>query len=403
MSIAAFPLLLAPEVRQNPYPLYAALRREAPVHWDPGLGRWVVSRYADVAVLLRDPRLSSERGAALNAGLPPAVQEELAPTVRQRANTMLFSDPPKHTRLRRLVNKAFTPRIVEALRASIQAQVDALLDAAAAKGELEVIHDFAYPLPATVIAGMLGAPPEDRDQFKAWSDDIALALTPESAAVALRAQQSGLAMGQYMSRIVADRRVNPRNDLISALLAAEEQGDALSEEELYAMCALLLIAGHETTTNLIANGLLALLRWPDELARLRAEPELLKPAVEELLRYDSPIQGISRVLLEDVELHGERMRAGAPVVLLTGAANRDPDQFADPDRLDVGRTDNRHLAFGGGIHYCLGAPLARLEGQIAFATLLRRFPVLRLASDELTYKRSLGFRALTALPVAFDV
>ena len=401
MAVMTIPTLLDPAVRQDPYPVYATLRREDPVHWDAALGRWLVTRYDDVAAGLRDPRFSSQRSAALNANLPAAVQAELAPSARARATAMLFTDPPTHTRLRRLVNRAFTPRLVEALRGGIQALVDELLDAVQPAGRMDAIRDLAYPLPASVIAQMLGAPPTDRDRFKAWSDDIALSLTPASPEAALRGQRSGAAMGEYMAAIIADRRARPREDLISALVAAEEQGDALSSEELYAMCSLLLVAGHETTTNLIGNGLLALLRHPDQQRRLRQQPDLWRSGVEELLRFDSPVQLAARVLREDVELRGRRLRAGQVVAFLIGSANRDAEQFPEPDRLDVGRQDNRHLAFGAGIHYCLGAPLARLEAQLAFATLLRRLPHLELAADHLDYRPSVGFRALQSLPVTF--
>jgi cytochrome P450 len=299
-------------------------------------------------------------------------------------NTMLLQDPPDHTRLRTLVSRAFTPRAIEGLHGQIQSIMDGLLDAIVDRGAADLIADFAYPLPVSVINEMLGVPARDRALFRQWSFDIARSLDaivlPDPDIIA-RGNAAGAAIGAYFEDLVAERRRAPRADLLSAMIAVEEAGDRLSIEELLATGLLLFLAGHETTTNLIGNGVLALLRHPEELRRLREDPALVESAVEELLRYDSPVQRVSRLVYEDVTLGDRTIPAGSLVLGLLGAANRDPDHFPEPDRLDLRRRDNRHLAFGWGIHFCLGAPLARLEGQLAFRTLLRRLPNLALAAE----------------------
>ncbi len=394
--------LLAPEVRADPYPLYDFLRAWDPVHWSEEAARWILTRYADISAVLRDGRFSADRATQFMRLLGAEEREHLGALEAGLARQLLFIDPPDHTRLRRLVNAAFTPRVVERMRARIQEIVDDLLDAVAPRGRMDVIADLAYPLPSIVIAEMLGVPPADRDRFKRWSDDLAafIGLSPALVESARRAQGSMLEFADYFREIIAARRAQPGEDLLSALIAAEAQGDVLSEEELLANCILLLAAGHETTTNLIGNGLLALLRHPDALARLRREPDLIRSAVEELLRYDSPVQATARLAKADVEVGGRTIQAGQGVVLLLGAANRDPEQFPDPHALDLARADNRHLAFGAGAHFCVGAPLARLEGQIAIGTVLRRFPDLRLVDAPLAWRESVAFRGLESLPVA---
>jgi cytochrome P450 len=318
-----------------------------------------------------------------------------------QAQTMLTSDPPQHTRLRGLVNKAFTARRLESLRPHIQEIVDELLDAMKGKRELDVIWDLGYPLPVIVIAELLGVPPDHREQFKHWSDGIVGSLGSAFAApdVQQRAMDSATALVGYFQGVIAERRRAPKDDLISALIAAEEQGQVLSEEELLATLVLLLVAGNETTTNLIGNGTLALLRHPDQLARLRSDPSIAETAVEELLRYDSPVQATGRVATEDIEVGGTVVKEGQVAFLLLGAANRDPAVFPEPDRLDLTRQDNRHVAFGYGIHFCLGAPLARIEAQVALPSLLARFPGLRLATGELEWGGNLILRGLKRLPV----
>lgn len=387
--------LVRPEILADPYPLYHQLRSSDPVHWDPSLGSWVLTRYADVASALQDARLSAQRVAWTG--------EPHEPLSRALSKQMLFLDPPDHTRLRRLVHKSFTPRMVESMRPRIEQRVNELLDAAQNAGRMDVIHDLASPLPITVIAEMLGVPVEERRQLKNWSNDFAaligtLSLTEDRV---LQARQSTMMMTDYLSEVVRERRQSPRDDLLSALIAAEEQGDALSAEELVLNSVLLLVAGHETTTNLIGNGLLALLRHPEERRRLLEEPALIGSAVEELLRYDSPVQFTDRIARESLEIGGQRIEPGQTVTMVLAAANRDPAQFPEPDRLDLGRRENRHVAFGHGIHFCLGAALARLEGQIGIQTLLSRFPGLRLGSRTLHWRANQVVRGLQSLPVLF--
>jgi cytochrome P450 len=303
------------------------------------------------------------------------------------------------------VSRAFTPRHVEErLAPRIEALVDELLAEARERGELDVMRDFAEPLPAIVIAELLGVPAEHREQFKHWSDGIVGTLGAPFASpeVQQRAMESAIGLAGYFREVIEERRRAPKDDLISALIAAEEQGQALSEEELLATLVLLLVAGNETTTNLIGNGMLALLRNRDQLERLRDDPSIAESAVEELLRYDSPVQATGRVAMEDIEVGGTVVKEGQVAFLLLGAANRDPAVFAEPDRLDLTRRDNRHVAFGYGIHFCLGAPLARVEAQVALPSLLRRFPDLRLATEELDWGGGLILRGLKSLPVAVN-
>lgn len=380
-----------PEVRLDPYPLYRQLRASEPVQWNPHLELWTLTRYADVAAALREPRLSADRTRADRFYRPPG---------REIYRSMLMLDPPDHTRLRNLVNKAFTPATVARLRPRIQALVDGILDQAAGRGRLEVIAELAYPLPVTVIAEMLGVPPADYQIFKMWSATLVASLDPLRAGeVRDQAFEARDALAQYLSGVVEQRRQQPGEDLISALLAVEHQGEVLTHRELLVMCNLLLVAGHETTVNLIGNGLQALLAHPEQLQLLQREPGLIESAVEELLRFDSPVQLTGRVVAEDLSLAGVEMRAGQFVVVLLGAANRDPEQFPDPDRLDLGRQPNHHLAFGRGIHFCLGAPLARVEGQVAIGSLVRRFPRLRL-DGEPVQRDTVTLRGLESLPVA---
>jgi cytochrome P450 len=383
------------------------LRRNNPVFRIPIAGneepgQWLLLRHEDAAHALRDPRFSADRRRAAvfqqnRALLPPELLGE-----QGGFRTMLVMDPPDHTRVRGLVNKAFTPRRVASLRQQIEGIVDELLRSVAGRGAMDVIADFAAPLPAIVIAELLGVPRRDYPQFKAWSSDlIALAGGMNRDDALGRFRRSLDALLGYLREIIAARRKEPRDDLISAMIAAQEAHDALSDGELLATSNLVLLAGHETTTNLIGNGLLALLRNPPELERLRAEPGLLRSGIEEMLRYDSPVQATVRVPIEEIELAGQRIAPGALVVVGIGAANRDPATFPDPDRFDVARGENRHLSFGFGTHFCLGAPLARLEAEIAFQALLDRFPRLRLATAEVSYRANVVLRGLTALPVAF--
>jgi cytochrome P450 len=391
-----------PGVLADPYPHYADLRRDAPVHWSP-IGFWVFTRYADGASILADRSFAmTEPREWVNAASFKYEGAAIDRVVDSLSRMMLFKNPPDHTRLRGLVSKAFTPRAIEGLRPRVGEIVAELLSAAREVGRMNLIADFAYPLPAMVIAEMLGVPAEDRGRFRAWSRDLAPTIDPmilpdqlESAAAAIDQ------FADYFSHLIAARRSEPCGDLLSAMIAAEEQGDKLSPDELVANAMLLLNAGHETTTNLIGNGTLALLRNPDQLELLRGDPTLLPGAIEELLRYDSPVQMTGRCARTERVVAGTKIEAGQQVVVLIGSANRDPERFRDAERLDVHRADDEHLSFGGGSHYCLGASLARLEGQIAIGAIASELPRLRLAAEELEWRETLTLRGLKALPVEF--
>ncbi|MDO8616648.1 MAG: cytochrome P450 [Dehalococcoidia bacterium] len=374
---------LAPGMLADPYPTYKALRDSRPVSWSPVMDAWILTRFADVDFVLTDPRFSADRRVARNrfAEMVRQRQQELGPFAQ--AQTMLSSDPPEHTRLRRLVSKAFTPRAVEDLRPRIQALVDHLLDLVQEQGETDIVLDLAYPLPVIVIAEMLGVPPADRDKFKHWSTMVVATLGGPFAApgVLEKGRQAIEELAGYFAGIIQERRQSPQNDLISGLIAAEEQGQVLSEEEIFATAILLLVAGNETTTNLIGGSVITLLNHPEQLQALREEPGLIQPAVEELLRFSGPVHATGRVLKEDLEVGGQPMEAGQVAFCLLAAANRDPEKYADPERFDVRRNPADHLAFGDGTHFCLGAPLARAEAQIALGTLLRRFPRLALRAE----------------------
>lgn len=392
--------LLDPEVLANPYPLYHRLRSEDPVHWDRFLHTWVVTRYTDVVTVL-------QHFSAVRTPTPEQLTalglSSLVPLAEVLVRQMLFMDPPAHGRIRSLAAKVFTPRRIEMLRSHIQDITDSLFDAVQATGHLDVIADLAYPLPAIVTAEMLGLPTSDWKQLTQWSADFSEALgnlqhDPDHAPRVLRSLGEAR---EYFRASVHEHREHPREDLISALLAAEQDGDSLSEEEVVANSIMLMTGGQETTTNLIGNGLLTLLRRPDQLEKLRADHSLIHSAIEELLRYESPIQYTSRLAPDDVQMGGKTIHKGQAVFAMMGAANRDPERFPDPDRLDIYRQDNRHLAFAWAAHFCFGAPLARLEGEIAFETILQRMPNLRLEPGPVTWRENLGFRGLTALPVTF--
>jgi cytochrome P450 len=397
-----------PTLRANPYPFYERLRSNAPVHWDArmGMGGWVLTRHADVMAALRDPHVSAERLEPPEGTdwLPPEYREAARQVFRAMPHQLLFLEPPDHTRLRGLVSKAFTPRLVEAWRPRIVQLANELLDPVQEAGWMDVIASLAYPLPAIVIAELLGVPTEDREQFIRWSSDFggfldSSTLTPGEAMSALQGVADFM---EYFRGIIAGRRSAPREDLLQALLTARERDDALTEDELLANLVLLLAAGHGTTTHLIGNGLLALLRQPEQYQRLFENPGLIASAVAELLRFDSPVQLTGRQVREDIIIGGTTLSAGQHFTAILGAANRDPDQFPDPDRLDVGRAENRQLSFGYGIHFCLGAPLAKLEGEIVLSAVTRRLPQLRLADgaeSALEWQPSIVFRGLKSLPV----
>lgn len=398
------PRTLLATLTANPYPLYQMLRSSqpvfrAPIPNDQGAGLWILTRYEDVQSVLRDSHFSVEREKSDLAQqyrdvIPMQLIGETGPL-----RSMLLMDPPNHTRVRGLVSKAFTPSRVAELEPRIRTIIDGLLSDPG--DEMDIIADFAVPLPAIVIAELLGVPPEDHPRFKAWSSELISLIGGEGGPEVnfARAQTAIDALMEYLGEIVAKRRREPGDDLISAMLHAQQERDALTDAELLATSNLLLIAGHETTTNLIGNGMLALLRNPDQLERLRADPSLMPSAVEELLRYDSPVQATLRVARKDVEIGDHTISKGAVVVCVIGSANRDPAVFEQPDRLDLGRADNRHLSLGFGVHFCLGAPLARLEGQLALSALIDRFPDMNLAEQDVEFRKHPILRGVTSLPV----
>jgi len=395
--------LVSEVFKANPYPTYAQLRAAAPValtQMPDGRRAWLISRYPDVMAALKDPRLVKDR-RKVTTQHRMRFERFFEPMFKSLQFNMLDLDPPDHTRLRALVHKAFTPRLVERLSERIRSLADQLLDRAADRGELEMVAGYALPIPATVIADLLGVPVADRDRFHRWTSRI---VSVSSGGDLLKALPSLLLFMRYLKRLIKHRRLEPRDDLMSALVQAEESGDRLNADELISMILLLLVAGHETTVNLIANGVLALLEQPDQLRRLQAEPELLAhgTAVEELLRYTSPVQvATERYAVESVQFSGRIIPAGALVLCIIGSANHDETQFAQPERLDLARTPNPHLAFGQGLHYCLGAPLARLEAQIAFEKLLRRSASIELAvpPGSLAWRHGIFLRGVERLPI----
>lgn len=395
---------LSPEFQADPYPYYDMLRENMPVFYFAEWENWFLTRHEDNAAALKHPHFGREIDKVISReelgwGEAP---EHLRPLYDMQGMWMLLKDPPDHTRLRTLVHKAFTPRMIERLRERAQVITDDLIDKAQANGGMDLIDEFALLLPVTVIAEMLGVPASDFAMLHDWSTGLAHTLElGQSEAVALRGAEATVEFSAYIRDMIIERRKNPQDDLISALVAAEAEGDKLSEDEMVAMCILLLFAGHETTVNLIGNGTLALLRHPDQWAKLKADPSLTKSAVEELLRYDSPVQMTSRWVLEDTEFAGHQLKRGQQVATLLGAANRDPARFTNPGELDITRDPNPHIAFATGIHFCLGAPLARLEGQIAFATLARRLPTLKLVNENPPYRNTYVLRGLAELPVTF--
>jgi cytochrome P450 len=401
-----------PAVTADPYTAFAKLRAGDPVHWSPVLRGWVLTRYADVRAALFDPKLSADRITPFAASLPPARREQLSGLERLLSRWTVFVDPPAHTRLRGLINKAFTPRAIASLRGMIRETVDRLIDdftagiAPGGEGRADLIAAFSYPLPALVIARILGVPDDDIRLFKDWSDDLAAFVgsaqsTPDKYD---RAARGAAEMDAYFRAIVRQRRsMTHQADVIGALIAAEEAGKTLTEDELVATAVFVLFAGHETTANLIGNGMIALIDQPEAMALFRAQPDIAETAVEELLRIDSPAASVTRVARTDMVLGGKSIRAGDRLFLMINAANRDPAMFPDPDRLKLDRDPNPHIAFGYGPHYCVGAPLARLEGQIAFGRLLERLADIRIADGSLDWSDNLVLRGVKKLPLSFRV
>lgn len=392
--------LLDPEVLANPYPLFHRLRTEDPVHWDVFLHTWVVTRYADVLEVLH--RFSADR-THTPAKLQAMGLGDMSPIAKLMVKQMLFMDPPAHTRLRSLASQAFSPARVAVLRTHIRDIVKRLLDDVQDKGEMDVIRDLGEPLPAIVTAEMLGVPTEDRHRLKTWSADFAEMLgnfqhNPEHAPRMLRAVEE---MTSYFKDQVLVQRDHPREGLVHSLMTAEVDGDRLTDEEAVATCIVTMVGGLETTTNLIGNGVLTLLRHPEQMKRMREDLSLIPSAVEEMLRYESPSQHTGRLAPDDVEMGGRLIRKGQAVMAVMAAANRDPERFPDPDHFDVARTDNRHLAFGYAAHFCFGAALARVEGQEVFEAITRRLYDLELQPGTLTWRNNLGLRGMTALPIKF--
>lgn len=394
-----------PEFRVDPYPFYHRLRSEDPVHMS-FMGVWVITRYSDAIAILRDSRFSADmrRWGKYQDIRFREKQGQISQLGQTNSKWILFLDPPDHTRLQSLVIKAFTPQVVEDASPYIQEIVNEKLDRVQSSGMMDIVTDLAQPLPVTVIAKMLGVPTEDRDQLREWSSDLASCLDPMmSVDIFEHLNKVVLEFTDYLRSLVAKRHQCRQNDLISALIAVREKGDKLSEDELLATCILLFGAGHETTVKLISNGMLALLRHPDQMEKLKQEPTLIQNAVEEFLRYDSPVQITVRTAIENVEIDGKRIQKGQQVLVCTGAANRDPVQFPEPDKLDITRPKSRHLSFSYGIHACLGATLARVQTQIAINTLIQRMPELKLQTDILEWQEKIILRGLKALPVSFKI
>ena len=387
----------------NPYSTYKRFLLEGPIHYLDfrGRGVWTVVGYAECSTSIRDARFSSRRAESTLLALPAEQRSRYAELARLLSLWMMFMDAPEHGRLRKLMNKGFSPAVVESMRPGIELLVDGMLDPLRCGSEVDLLREIAYPLPVRVIAQMLGIQDSRQEYLLRTSDAIAAFIgNPTRTEEQVRAAQDAMVeLRVFFAETVAERRKHKAGDLIRLLLDIEEEGDVLTEEEIYAQCTLLLVAGHETTRNLVGNGMYTLLRHPDEAAELRQNPDLIRSAVEELLRYESPVQYVTRVAREDIEICGVRLRQGEPILFLNAAANRDPQRFQDPDRLDLKRVNNSHLAFGAGAHFCIGSQLARLEGQVAIWKLIQKFPRMRLSQPKAEWVPNLGLRGLKELRV----
>jgi cytochrome P450 len=405
LSIAADKkVVFSDEILQNPYPTYARLHQEGPLHYIDVGGKWPVwsiVSHTECASIAKDPRLSAKRAKQLLLSLPLSKQSEFRPLERMLALWLIFMDPPEHTRLRKLLNKGFSAAAVEGLRQQVEAIVNGMLAPLKPGSEIELMREFANPMPVRIISELLGVPQELHDAFVTWSRAIAVFRGSPNRTVddARAAQNALIEMTEFFRKTVAERRRNKGNDLISLLIDIEEEGEVLTEEELYAQCIALLFAGHETTRNLIGNGMYTLLQNPREISELREKPDMIRSAVEELLRYESPVQFTARVLKEDMEVCGQPIRKGWTMLCMLGAANRDPRQFKQPDQIDLNRLNNQHLAFGAGAHFCIGAQLARLEGQVALLNLVQRFPKMKLTGPRPEWASTFGLRGLNSLQV----
>ncbi len=387
----------------NPYPLFDRLRAEDPVHWCEPMKLWLVTGYDECFAGLRDPGFSSDRTDMYVQALPAEMRARVQPLLDHVSKWIQLTDGPDHIRLRKLVMMAFTPKMISMLRPRIEELVDSLLDEVDVRKPCDLIEKFCGPLPATVICEMLGIPVEERDEFRVMTERVMHFSTAGGPNLKNHAEDATAALGGLIAmfeRLVVERRETPRDDLLSALVQAEADGERLSNDELYAMCVFVFLAGHETTTNGIASGVMALLQHPDQFALLKADVDgVVRSTVEEVLRYESPVTRAVRKASDDMEFAGKKIQAGQLVVFLLGAANRDPKQFSEPARFDVKREMPRHLAFGFGGHFCLGAVLARMEMEIAFRALVRRLPNVKLATGELAWKPTMGIRALVKLPI----
>ncbi len=398
-------ILFSDEILQDPYPTYARLHEEGPLHYVEVGGKWAVwsiFSHAECSSIAKDPRLSAKRAKQMLLPLPLSRQAEFTELARMLSLWLIFMDPPEHTRLRKLLNKGFSAAAVEGLRPQAEAIVDQMLSSLSHGSEIDLMSEFANPMPVRIISELLGVPQALHGTFVDASRAIAVFRgNPNRTVEEARAAQDALVeLTEFFRKTVAERRRNKGSDLISLLIDIEEEGEVLTEEELYAQCIALLFAGHETTRNLIGNGMYTLLNNPEQTSELREKPELIRSAVEELLRYESPVQFTARVLKEDIEVCGQRIPKGWTVQCMLGAANRDPKQFKDPDRLDLKRLNNQHLAFSAGLHFCIGAQLARLEGQIAILNLVQRFPEMKLVGPRPEWAPTFGFRGLKSLRVA---
>ena len=397
-------VLFSDEILQDPYPTYARLHEEGPLHYVDVGSKWAVwsiFSHAECSSIAKDPRLSAKRARQMLLPLPLSRQSEFSELARMLSLWLIFMDPPEHTRLRKLLNKGFSAAAVEGLRPQAEAIVDQMLKPLQRGSEVELMSEFANPMPVRIISELLGVPQALHGTFVNASRAIAVFRgNPNRTVEEARAAQDALIeLTEFFRKTVAERRRNKGTDLISLLIDIEEEGEVLTEEELYAQCIALLFAGHETTRNLIGNGMYTLLKNPQQTAELREKPEMIRSAVEELLRFESPVQFTARVLKEDIEVCGQHIPKGWTVLCMLGAANRDPKQFKEPDQLNLGRLNNQHLAFSAGLHFCIGAQLARLEGQIAILNLVQRFPEMKLAGPRPEWASTFGFRGLKSLPV----
>ena len=394
-----------PVIQADPYSVYAGLRRDNPVVWNERT--WLISRYGDITTLLSDPRMSSARTDQTFAVLPPDVQEEMTPMRTIMTSRMLLSDPPKHTRLKNIVNKAFTPRMIESRRERIQQICHMFIDRVAGQGQMDVMEEIASALPGWAIADILGIPADEQGFFTRWARDQVrvydrAGVSPADRVNVMRqGQASMLEMRAYLEGVINARRAEPCDDLISELLLAESEGDRLSQDELFAMCVALLVGGNNSTAHLIGNAVLTLIRHPEALAQILADPALIRPAVEEVMRYESPVQATSRIVKEAMEFKGQQFEAGQGIVVLFGSANRDPEQFAEPDRFDITRQPNRHLTFAHGPHFCLGASIARTVAQVGILTTIQRCADMKLVDERIEWLEGFAFRGPKTLQVTF--